>query len=85
MINYGTPKEVQQRLHRDAHSIPGKRKFICKKNKGEHIFELSSTTVFKWWPLEQGFQTRIYEYRCSACGKKRVDFVKEPLEENEGK
>ena len=75
LITYATPKRIQAEKLKQSRSMPGKKKYPCKKSKGDHDFVLKETKVIKWWPPSQGMQTKIYEYRCSHCNKKKIDFV----------
>lgn len=80
MITWGTPKKVQDREMKHFRSIPGRKKQGCRKSAdGKHVFELKETKVYKWYPTSQGKQTRVNEYRCTFCNKKRVDFVEEKI------
>lgn len=81
MLSWGTPKKIQAEMKAfNSRSIPAKKKPGCKKSEDrKHSFELTKTKVYKWYPTTQGKQTRVNEYHCLYCGKKRVDFVEEKI------
>lgn len=60
---------------------PSKKKYPCKKLKGDHDFELAElwkpTEHYLFGYVEKLFGTAFYTYRCSACGKKH--FTSKPL------
>ena len=51
-----------------------KKKYPCKKLKGDHDFELAETYLpsrhYVSREVEPIFSRAVYFYRCSACGKK---------------
>lgn len=60
---------------------PPKKKYPCKKLKGEHDFELAElhtpSVHHHGCFVEKIFSGALYTYRCSACGKKH--FTDKPL------
>lgn len=52
-----------------------KRKYPCKRLKGEHDFELIETYDFKH--LSKYLTQTYYSYRCKACGKKVIHILKQ--------
>jgi hypothetical protein len=79
LLSYFTPKKIQAEHKRPARSMPGKKKYACKKIKAAHMFALKESKIYKWFPRDQGMQTRMNEYRCLHCNKKQVEFIEEPI------
>lgn len=63
LIEYGTPKYIRVDAKKQLHSIPGMRKYLCKKQKGEHTFVFIEKGEFLHWKWEN--------YQCIACDKKK--------------
>ena len=66
-VEYGTPKHIQAEVKKLLHSIPGRRKYPCKKQKGDHKFRFIGNHKllhYKW-----------KEYQCSECGKKKLSRI----------
>lgn len=72
-------KRINAELTREFRSIPGKKKYECKKLKGEHKFELKATKTYTYLPGPSG--STFYEYRCVGCNKKKVE-VKRGLQQS---
>ena len=73
-----TPKQVQlnkvlEDLDDDAaEPWHPKRKWPCKKLKGEHDFKEIKRDEFKWSPGPG--KTIWIEFRCTACNKKKIEY-----------
>jgi hypothetical protein len=59
----------------DTQKWHSKRKYPCKKLKGEHRFIVFKTTNLDWYrPMKQ-----LVESKCEACGKKKWDISQIPV------
>lgn len=81
MINWGTPKYIQQeaefkKYQYEEREIPrGKKKKYCIKTKGAHIFSETKPNTSDWW-YNSWLTGEWKEYRC-LCGKKKIEWKRE--------
>lgn len=64
------PKRISIDHNKGYLSIPGFRKYPCKKLKGKHDFQIVFARRYDWWP-EYGISIYL---ECSGCGKKKYDY-----------
>lgn len=69
-IEWKTPKYIQEEHARTSSKWFSKKKFPCKKAKGQHDFFVYKEELLKWWKPTQ----KWIEYRCKLCGKKKFDY-----------
>ncbi|MBI2029501.1 hypothetical protein HYT02_03745 [Candidatus Gottesmanbacteria bacterium] len=66
LIEWSTPKYIKIKELKQYRSIPGKRKWSCKKSKGEHHFKFIDTSSFDFGTSKYSWDN----YQCIVCGKK---------------
>lgn len=78
--SWTTPKEYQKQSS-SAVSLPlVKRKYKCKKLKGDHEFIRTGTERFTWKPISQNMVTVLEYFSCRGCMKQKIERSKEPLD-----
>lgn len=68
VVNWTSPKYYQSGWDKFVRSIPGMRKWQCKKLKGNHVFEVKEVSANTWT------DKALVTYECKGCGKKKVTF-----------
>lgn len=80
LIKWSTPKYIKIEQLKQYRSIPGKKKWSCKKSKGKHHFKFIDTSSFVF-----GSDKHIWgNYLCTLCGKKKYT-IREPTLNQENK
>ena len=65
---WGTPKKLQDGYDKMYTGGGKKNPKVCKKLKGPHDFKLIKDNDWFLWSYK--------EYRCTACGKKKIECQK---------
>jgi hypothetical protein len=68
IVSYGSPKYYQPKYNKFA-TVPGKKKFPCKKLKGNHVWGEWKRIVLPWNPKHL---TGFWERHCTGCNKKET-------------
>lgn len=74
-------KYVEQKAEELPRSPAKMPRDYCKRLKGEHVYELAEVRTYKHYSYPQGYTGPRYlagwadwkEYRCTGCGKKRME------------
>lgn len=71
--SWGTPRFIQRLKEGRPTYPPGKKKYPCKRLKGDHIFRTIKEQQAKW------FRDIFIEKRCKGCNKKKIEYLSQKI------